>query len=243
MHINKHRLLDGCIIYCKACYYQNMSKNEETPNTVQRSLMVIIALLVVGVAWFVWQAGADDKKTADANKETTNSKTAEEAKKAAEQEMKAGDYKGWKTYDWASQGISFKYPGDWFVSETESMGRLYVKNSQVNLNKEETPDNFQQIWFSYDTDETAKAREDAIKKGESDYRVVSGAVTATTIKAGDTTINTYAYETLGGSTLEAYWTNKVGKRFMATTSTEVGKQNQTDMVANLKKVLASVVVK
>jgi hypothetical protein len=123
------------------------------------------------------------------------------------------------------------------------MGRLYVKNSQVDLNKEETPADFQQIWFSHDTDETTKAREDAIKKGKSDFRVVNGTVTASTIKAGDTTINTYTYETLGGSTLEAYFTNKAGKRLLATTSTEVGKQNQTDMVTNLKKVLATVVVK
>jgi hypothetical protein len=215
-----------------------MSKNEETPSTVQRTLMVIIALIVVGVAWFVWQAGADDKKKTEDNKKTGTNQSTNKTN-----EEKADEYKGWKTYDWASQGISFKYPGDWFVSETESMGRLYVKNSQVDLNKEETPATFQQIWFSHDTDETAKAREDAIKKGESDFRVVNGTVTEATIKAGDTTINTYAYETIGGSTLEAYWTNKAGKRLMATTSTEVGKQNQTDMVANLRKVLATVVVK
>lgn len=214
-----------------------MSKNEQTPSTAQRSLVVIIVIIVIGLVWFIWQAGNDDKKTADTNKATTTNQKASEDKQATD------EYKGWKTYTWESQGLTFKYPGDWFVSETASMGRLYVKNSQVDLNKEETPANFQQVWFSHDTDEVTKAREDAIKNGQSDFRVVNGPVTASTIKAGDVTINVYAYETVGGPTVEAYWANKAGKRYLATTSTEVGKQNQTDMVVNLKKVLASVVQK
>lgn len=215
-----------------------MSNNEQTPRTVQRSLVVITVIILVGVAWFVWQAGKDDAST---DKKDNKATTSDES--ANKEEKKTEDYSGWKTYNWESQGISFKYPGDWFISETTSMGRVYAKNSQVDLNKEETPANFQQVWLTHDTDETAKAREDAIKTGKSDYRVVNGAVTASTVKAGSTTINVYSYETIGGPTLEAYWTNKDGKRYMATTSTEVGTQNQTDMVANLKKILATLTQK
>lgn len=210
-----------------------MSKNEQTPDTstLRRSLIVIIAVLVVSIAWFIVQANGDNKAPLNnENKTATNEET----------NKQEDPLKGWKSYTWASQGVTFKHPGDWFVSETSSMSRLYVKNSQVDLSKEETPANFQQVWMSYDTDEASKAREDAIKKGESAYRFVSSAVTASTVKAGATTINLYAYETVGGPTVEAYWTNAAGKRYYATTSTEVGQQNQTDMVANLKKILSSI---
>src|SRR5690606_13610706 len=108
---------------------------------------------------------------------------------------------------WSDNAITFKHPGDWLTSETASMGRVYVKNSDVDLLKEETPDNFQQVWLSVDTDEASQARENAIKAGISEYRVVRGEVKSSTIKSGDLTINTYEYETLGGPTLEAYWTN------------------------------------
>src|SRR5687768_11073000 len=79
--INNHRLLGSCIIYCKACYYQSMSNNEETPSAAKRSLMVIIALIVVGVAWFVWQVGADDAKKADDKKKTDTNQSANNTNK------------------------------------------------------------------------------------------------------------------------------------------------------------------
>lgn len=189
---------------------------------------------MVGTGWFVWQATNNTNKTID----DTRQAQAEE-----QEEAKTDEYKDWKTFDWAAQGVSFKHPGDFVTSETASMGRLYVKNSTVDLLKEETPGNFQQVWLSVDTDENSAAREAAIKAGNSVYRVVSGEVKASTIKSGNLTINTYEYQTTGGVTLEAYWTGKDGKRYFATNSTEVGEQNQKDMVANLKKLLATVTVK
>lgn len=189
-----------------------------------------------GILWYVAQSkDKTDKTINDTRKvQQTNSQT----------DDKADEHKGWKTFAWESQKVSFKHPGDWTVEEDDKgLSRLYVKNKDVDLLKEETPADFQQLWLSYDLDETSKAREDAIKNGESQYRVVSGEVKASTIKSGSLTINTYEYETLGGPTLEAYWTNKAGKRLMATNSTEVGEKNQKEMVANLKKLLASVVLK
>lgn len=213
-----------------------MSDKQQTPSTnnnARRSLVLIIAIIIAGTGWFVWQATKDTDKVLENTNKAQSDKTADKAKTSDE-------YKGWKTFDWTSQGLSFKHPGDWVTSEAVSMGRVYAKNSSVDLLKEETPDNFQQIWLSVDTDETAKTREDAIKAGNSDFRMVTGAVKASTIKSGDLTINVYEYATVGGATLEAYWTGKDGKRYFATNSTEVGEQNQKDMVATLKKVLATV---
>lgn len=181
----------------------------------------------------MWQS----TKNTDETLENTKKAQAEESKDEA-----ADTYKDWKSFTWTAEGVSFKHPGDWTTQETKTMGRLYVKNSTVDLTKEETPENFQQVWLSVDTDENSVARENNIKKGVSAYREVIGAVKASTVKSGNLTINTYEYNTLGGPTVEAYWTNKAGKRFFATNSTEVGQKNQEDMVANLKKLLASVTV-
>jgi hypothetical protein len=210
------------------------STNQASKNggAVGRSLLLLIAAIVVGTLWFVFQSKNDTDKTLDSAESVQESQNADD--------QKTSEYEGWKTFTWTSEGVSFKHPGDWVTNETASMGRVYVKNSTVDLTKEETPADFQQVWLSVDTDESAKAREDAIKAGSSDYRVVSGEVKAATIKSGDLTINTYEYTTVGGTTLEAYWTGKDGKRYFATNSTEVGEQNQADMVATLKKVLATV---
>ena len=210
---------------------KNSTNGTNNGSGARRALMLVIVAIVVGTLWFASQSGNNAKKSLD---------NAEKAQKTADSGAKVDEYKGWKSYTWAAQGVSFKHPGDWFVSENADMGRLYVKNSQVDLLKEETPENFQQFWLSVDNDENSAAREAAIKAGTSMYREVSGSVKASTVKTGDLTINVYEYETVGGPTLEAYWTSKTGKRFFATTSTEVGKQNQTDMVATLKKALASV---
>ncbi len=208
-----------------------MSTNQQTPTN--RSLIIIIAIIIIGAGWFVWQSTKDTDKVLDNTKKAQNSDKKTDT-------TKTDEYAGWKSYTWAEQGVTFKYPGDWFVEKSTSMDRVYVKNAQVDLSKDATPDNFQQIWLSADQDEAAQAREDAIKKGSSEFRTVDGPVTASTIKAGSVTITIYAYNTVGGPTVEAYWTNKAGTRMYATNSTEVGQQNQTDMVANLKKVLASI---
>jgi len=208
-----------------------MSDKEQTPtnNNVGRAVTIIIAILLIGTVWFVF--GSKNQTEEPMNNTNSSEQAQEEAK---------DEYEGWKDHIWESQGVSFKYPGDWVISETASMGRLYVKNVDVDLLKEETPENFQQVWLSVDTDENSAAREEAIKNGRSVWRVVDGEVKSGTIKAGDIIINTYEYNTLGGATIEAYWTDKDGKRYFATNSTEVGEPNQTEMVDVLKKLLKSV---
>lgn len=212
-----------------------MSETQQTPNKSRNLVILVVAAVLLGVVWYAVQSGSKDKT---AEKNTQKPQTNQTANKET-----TDQYKGWKSYTWASQGVSFKYPETWTTQENTAMGRLYAKNSTVNLLEQEAPDDFQQIWLSHDEDEASKAREDSIKKGESSYRQVNSAVKANTIKAGSLTINTYEYDTVGGPTLEAYWTNKAGTRLLATTSTEIGQQNQKDMVANLKKLLASVELK
>ncbi len=213
-----------------------MSNKQQTPapnDNVRRSLILIIAAIVAGTLWFVWRANDNTDKTLENTKK---------AQAEVPQDKTADQYKDWKSFNWTAQGVSFKYPGDWNTQESTTIGRLYVKNTTVDLATAETPDNFQQVWLSVDTDEASLARENNIKKGVSAFREVTGEVKASTIKSGSLTINVYEYNTVGGPTLEAYWTNKAGKRFYATNSTEVGQQNQQDMVANLKKLLATVTV-
>lgn len=211
-----------------------MSNKEQTPppsDNVRRALIVIIAAVVVGTGWFVWQSTKNTDKTLD------NTKKAQ-AEQATDNNSSA--YKDWQDTTWAAQGVSFKYPQGWVLQENTTMGRLYAKSSNVDLATAETPEDFQQVWLSVDTDEAALSRENDIKNGLSAFRQVLGDVKASAIKSGDLTINTYEYNTVGGPTLEAYWTGKDGKRYYATNSTEVGQQNQQDMVANLKKLLATV---
>jgi len=207
-----------------------MSNKEQTPSNVGRSLVIIVAAIVIGTVWYAFAAKDNTDKILKNTKQATETPT----------NTQTDEYKGWKSYSWDNHSVSFKYPSGWTVKEDAKMDRLYVRNSDVNLLKEATPADFQQLWLSRDVDETSAAREAKIKNGESDYRVVQGEVKASTIKAGSTTINVYEYTTVGGPTLEAYWTNKDGHRLYATNSTEVGEENQTDMVANLKKLLASV---
>jgi hypothetical protein len=208
------------------------NKLQDTKQT--RSLLIIIGAIIVGITgWYVMQSKDNANKSLDSAENVQA--TADDAQKDT--------YKGWKDYSWSNMGVSFKYPGDWIVKEDAKMDRLYVRNSDVDLLKEETPADFQQLWVSTDVDEASAEREAAIKKGSSAYRIVDGDVKASTVKAGDVTINVYEYNTTGGATAEAYWTGKNGTRYYATNSTEVGEQNQKDMVANLKKLLASVTLK
>ncbi|HTH72575.1 MAG TPA: hypothetical protein VL737_04415 [Candidatus Pristimantibacillus sp.] len=202
-----------------------------TPENLRRGLIVVALAIVAGTLWYVWQTKDNTDKTL---------KDAKAVQTAEKNNPAPNAYADWTQYKWTDNGVSFKYPKDWFVSENKAMGRVYVKNSQVDLLTQATPDNFQQVWLSVDPDETYKAREDAIKQGQSDFHAVKSAVKASTVTAGGVTINLYTYDTTSGPAAEAYWTNKAGTRVLATTSTGVGQQNQTDMVATLKKLLATV---
>lgn len=137
-------------------------------------------------------------------------------------------------------GISFQYPKGWFVREDNDASRVYIENTQEDVNKGNMPADFQRVWISTWAQEVSAQIENNVKNGKPDGREISGKVSATTISSDGIVINTYEYKTVGGSTLQAFWTNKSGKRYYATNSTEVGDVNQQKMVENLKKILATV---
>src|SRR5687767_12682957 len=113
--------------------------NKPQDTQMVRSILILVVVAIIGATgWYVLRSKDEVDKTTDTNKTTQSDNK--------DTEKKPDAYEGWKSYTWESQGVTFKHPGDWFVQENTSLSRLYVKNTQVDLTKEETPANFQQIW-------------------------------------------------------------------------------------------------
>jgi type II secretory pathway pseudopilin PulG len=214
-----------------------MKKTSKTKgfSSIEGFLILVIILILAGVGYYVWHS---TKNTNDIlnTAEKSNNASSNKAQKMITLDV----YKDWKTYIWTSQGVSFKYPNNWFIKEDSSLNRVYASSVEADVTKDNMPANFQRIWFSTESVEASLQQEEGIKSGSSSNRQVSGPVAISTIKSGSITIDTYEYETVGGPTLQAFWEDSANKRFYATNSTEVGEKNQKDMVANLKKILATV---
>ncbi len=151
--------------------------------------------------------------------------------------------KNLQTYTSNNLGISFQYPKDWYIKEEEEMRsgyRIYIRNFQGDVSRENMPSDFQQIWISTWEQEINAETENNVKNGNPDGREFGGSLSTKTIDRGSFIINTYEYETIGGVTIQAFWTDKSGKRYYATNSTEVGQENQKNMVENLRKILSTV---
>jgi hypothetical protein len=144
----------------------------------------------------------------------------------------------WKTYSSDSFKISFQYPEDWYIREDNN--RIYIENTQEDVNKANMPSDFQRIWISNWDQEVSLEKENNIKNGNQGGIESDGNMHIDTININGVVINTYEYITSGGPTLQAFWTDKFGKRYYATNSTEVGELNQRDMIENLKKILSTV---
>lgn len=229
----------------------NSKKTEERKpaGNSGKLLAVVVAAAVLLLGWYAIRGG-DNSDNHDhehhqhehSSSENQEGQNNDQPKNVSNEQASEQNYADWTDYAWEEQGLSFKYPEGWVAAENRAMGRLYLKSHDVNLLNQRAPNDFQQLWLSYDPSEASEEREEAIKRGESRYRVIRGEVKTSTIQAGDTKINIYEYETSGGPALEAYFTNQNGQRFIATNSTEMGKDNQTNMVANLKQLLASLKV-
>lgn len=203
--------------------------------SVIAGLIVIVALtLVGGVGYYIYHNDKDKKTDSSATSPTNDQSSKAEEKSSSSEPVNDG----WKTYTSTTQKISFEYPEGWFVREDSETNRIYVSNHQGEFNKDNMPDDYQQLWLSTWNQEATAENESSVKNGSPNGRE-AGPITKGTIKAGEVTMNTYEYQTLGGSTLQAFWTAN-DKMYYATNSTEIGTQQQTDMVSNLKKLLPTV---
>ncbi len=199
-------------------------------------LLVVVVLAVVGGAGFYAYQSNQSKPKTD-NKEVAKSN--QPAAKDKAQDVPKVDVpanSGWKRYESKLLKLSFEYPEEWFVREDSATNRVYVSSHQGEFNKGDTPTGYQLLWLSAATQETSQENEASVKSG-SPKCCEAGPVTSSNLKAGDVTINTYEYQTVGGPALEAYW-EIVGKRFYAHNGTELS--NQEAMVTNLKKLLPTV---
>jgi len=232
---------------------------EQEPTVAQSSknniilylvLAVIISALVTGGIVYAVQSkqNADTKNTLQAQIDVLTSQVAQlptttpvatttpTPSPSATPDVTAS----WKTYTSTSQGISFKYPSDWFVTEEATYERISLANYQGVYDKSNRPASAENFWISYGASETAQTDEDLTKSGKPSCCSISGTVTSGTISSGSLTINSYAYTTVGGSALEAYWHNPAGKRFSAMNATEVGTSAQAGEVDILTKLLATI---
>jgi hypothetical protein len=150
------------------------------------------------------------------------------------------DTSDWLTYENEEYGFSFEYPKNWHIKEDVINNRIYIRNVKNDVNKETMPSNFQQLWFSILDKNVFVEKEKNIKNDRPDGREIFTSVLATTIDTGEVIINIYEYETVGGLTLQAFWSDKFGNNYYATNSTEVGEENQKNMVENLKKILSTI---
>ena len=146
-------------------------------------------------------------------------------------------------YKSVNLGISFQYPKGWYVKEEKMNGigyRIYIQNTKEEVNKGNMPSDFQSVWISTWEQEINEETENDVKNGTPNGREFGGSLSAGTIDGNVFVINTYEYNTIGGPTLQAFWSDKNGKRYYATNSTEVGQENQKNMVKNLKLILSTV---
>jgi len=151
----------------------------------------------------------------------------------------ASDTTNLQTYTSDNLGISFQYPKGWFVREDKAISRVYIENTQEQGFKWDLPADFQRVWISTWAQEVSAEKENNLKNGKVYITEINTSVSISTISNNGIVINTYEYEADGGPTLEAFWTDKSGKRYYAINSTEIDDVNQQKMVSNLKKILST----
>jgi hypothetical protein len=215
-----------------------MKNNQKGFSVVEGLLVVIVLTLLGGVGYYVYESNQDNNAQKKSENSVVNKPSGQNSTTKENTIANEPINPSWKTYTSSTQKISFEYPDGWFVREDSETNRIYVSNHQGEFNKANMPGDFQQIWLSSWEQEANAENESSVKSGnpKGSEPVL---VTAGTLKAGDVTINTYEHQATGGPKLQAFW-NVNGKKFYATNSTEVGMDQQTKMISNLKKLLPTV---
>lgn len=198
---------------------------------IQRITLSILAMCVFTLV------GCNQQKVKQNQAITPDSTSQQPSSPVVQQNIESENF---QTYTSNNLGISFQYPKDWYIKEDQSINRVYIKNVQDDINKGNAPENFQQVWISNWEEEINETTENNVKNGNPTGREFGGFLSSGIIDRGIFTINTYEYVTMGGPTLEAFWSDKFGKRYYATNTTEAGQKNQQNMVKNLKLILSSV---
>lgn len=202
-------------------------------------LVVLVVAGAVGFAgWYVYHSQTDKNGVAK-NSSSSSNQTDTSKQTSLPEDL----YAGWKTYESADKKLTFKYPSDWHTRQDGNLPRVYASNTAGTTTKDNMPTDFQQVWVTTGSDEASVERENSTKIGSPLGASVSGEIVKSTIKSGDLVINTYEFNSAGGKVLQAFWADSTGQRYYATNSSEIGQVNQQNMVDNLKKILATVVVK
>lgn len=221
-------------------------------------ISVIVTALIVGGGVYAWQRSSLQSTEKSLQKKITNLQSqienlqqttapvvnAPEITQESTQPIdETTNQQTYKTYTSANLGISFQYPKGWYVKEEKEKGigyRIYIQNTQEEVSNEYMPSDFQRVWISTWEQEINEETENNVKNGTPDGREFRGSLSAGAIDINGFMINIYEYNTIGGPTLQAFWSDKNGKRYYATNATEVSQENQKNMVKNLKLILFTV---
>lgn len=217
-----------------------MLKKENGFGAIEGILIIFIAAVIGGAGFYVYNSQKKtnqslDKASASNNQSASTINNKSDAKKVSKQSVGPIN-SGWKQYESTAQKISFEYPEGWSVSEDSESHRVYISSHKGEYNKGNIPPGYQNLWISTWDQEATNERENSVKNGSPKGRE-AGSVSPASIKAGEITINTYEYPTVGGPALDAYWDIK-GQKYYASNSTEI--RNQEAMVSTLKKLLPTV---
>lgn len=187
-------------------------------------ILVVILVVVFAVGGFIyWKTTQKDDEKITQSSQVADSQT---TTKESEAEVTEPMNEGWVRYESKSQKISFEYPKGWFVSEDEN-GDISIKNQEGDINKGNAPEGFQYISIDTSADSIAFHKEDDTKNGKPSCCYQGGDVQlkSSVVKNGDFSINLYEYQTVGGPSTEAYWSNpSTGKKYFANHLTEWGDQ-------------------
>jgi hypothetical protein len=218
-------------------------RNNQQGFTGIEGFLVIAVVVLIGVVGFMVYNN-HKKATSVATVAATTPKPATTTAPAKAPAPTVPDpYAGWKSYTSSLQGLSFKYPANWVVTDVASQNSTYIGNTAYDPNSTSGPDpNVERVWITTDSTEASASTESATASGKPSCCYLGPSpltVTESVVKAGTISMNTYQYQA-PAPRLEAYWVSPGGKRYMATTSEDRYTQGGQDEVANLKLLLPTI---
>jgi type II secretory pathway pseudopilin PulG len=199
--------------------------------------IILTAVIAISGTYAYMQNKANREKT-DLETQLATLQSSATATTSATIPTTADKTADWKTYTNEEYGFSFKYPEDWVIEEDTSLERIYVKNMEGDYNKSNMPTDFQKVWISYSQSQSSPTEENLTKDGKPSCCEAT-TVSTSTISANVLDINTYEFNTIGGPTLEAYWSDNSGRRYSAKNGSEKPAGVQEKEITTLKQILST----